>query len=65
MFLLAAQKLEEAPEECLVVEDAEAAVEAALAGGMKVAGVGFESNNEKANYRIKDLSFFSNMVTEL
>lgn len=55
VFLLAAKKLGVVPEECLVVEDADAGVEAALAGGMKVLGVGFASNNQKANYRMEDL----------
>lgn len=57
VFLLAAKKLEVVPEECLVVEDADAGVEAALAGGMKVVGVGTAANNESANYKVKDLSF--------
>lgn len=56
VFLLAAKKLEVAPEECLVVEDADAGVEAALAGGMKVVGVGAGENNESADYKVKDLS---------
>jgi beta-phosphoglucomutase len=59
VFLLAAQKLEAVSEECLVVEDAEAGVEAALAGGMKVVGVGSASNSDKANYKVKDLSDFN------
>jgi beta-phosphoglucomutase len=56
VFLLAAKKLEVFPGECLVVEDADAGVEAALAGGMKVVGVGSAANNESANYKVKDLS---------
>ena len=35
-------------EECLVVEDADAGVEAALAGGMRVLGVGGAAKNPKA-----------------
>lgn len=56
VFLLAAKKVEVVPEECLVVEDADAGVEAALAGNMEVLAVGYASNNEKANYKFKDLS---------
>lgn len=58
VFLLAAKKLDIDPVNCLVVEDADAGVEAALAGGMKVVGVGAASNNENANYKINDLSLF-------
>ena len=43
IFLLTAQKLGVAPEECMVFEDAEAGVEAALAAGMKCVGVGISS----------------------
>ncbi|MDS0525154.1 beta-phosphoglucomutase [Clostridium sp. SHJSY1] len=57
VFLLAASKLGINSKECLVVEDADAGVEAAIAGGMKVLAVGYASNNLKSNYRFKDLSF--------
>ncbi|MBK1877212.1 beta-phosphoglucomutase [Pelagicoccus mobilis] len=40
VFLLAARKLDIAPEECLVVEDAKAGVAAAIAGNMKCLAVG-------------------------
>jgi beta-phosphoglucomutase len=40
IFLLASSKLGVPPEECLVFEDAEAGVDAALAAGMKCVGVG-------------------------
>lgn len=40
VFLVAARKLELPPEECLVVEDSAAGIEAAAAGGMKSLGVG-------------------------
>lgn len=56
VFLLAAKKLEINPEECLVVEDADAGVEAAIAGNMKVLAVGYASSNTKADYKFKDLS---------
>lgn len=56
VFLLAAKKLEVVPENCLVVEDADAGVEAALAGNMKVLAVGYASSNSKADYKFKDLS---------
>lgn len=56
VFLLAASKLNINPESCLVVEDADAGVEAALAGDMRVLGVGAASMNVKATYKAKDLS---------
>lgn len=40
VFLVAAKKLELPPEECLVVEDSAAGIQAAAAGGMKSLGVG-------------------------
>ena len=40
IFLLTAQKLNIPPEACVVFEDAEAGVDAALAAGMKCVGVG-------------------------
>jgi beta-phosphoglucomutase len=49
IFLLAASKLRIAPESCLVFEDAEAGVEAALAAGMKCIGIGSPLQVGKAN----------------
>jgi beta-phosphoglucomutase len=40
IFLLAAERLGVTPDECVVFEDAEAGVDAALAAGMKCVGVG-------------------------
>lgn len=59
VFLLAAEKLGLEPEECVVVEDAEAGIEAALAGGMKAVGVGSAFHYPKAHYTVKDLSCVS------
>jgi len=49
IFLLAAHKLGIAPHECVVFEDAEAGVEAAIAAGMKCVGVGSVDQLGKAN----------------
>lgn len=49
IFLLAASKLDVPASECLVFEDAEAGVEAAIAGGMKCVGVGSFDQLHKAN----------------
>ena len=56
VFLLAAQKLGIAPESCAVVEDAESGIEAALAGGMLVLGVGAAAGSQRATFRAQDLS---------
>jgi beta-phosphoglucomutase len=45
-----------APEECVVVEDAYAGVEAAKAAGMKSLAVGSAIDSPDADYRAKDLS---------
>lgn len=60
VFLLASKKIDVEPSKCLVVEDADAGVQAAIAGNMKVLAVGYASNNKdnKADYRAKDLSEF-------
>ena len=58
VFLLAAERLGIDPKDCLVVEDADAGVEAALAGGMDVLGVGSASKNPKATYSAQNLKEF-------
>lgn len=59
VFLLASKKLGIPPKYCVVVEDATAGVEAAIAGGMKVVGVGYASGNENANLKVYDMTNFS------
>ncbi len=60
VFLLAAKKLGLPPEDCVVVEDADAGIKAAAAAGMKAVGVGSASNcPTKADVKAKDLSFVS------
>ncbi len=49
IFLLAASMMGVTPSGCVVFEDAEAGVEAALAGGMKCVGVGGNEQLGKAN----------------
>ena len=55
VFLLAAKLLKLAPADCVVVEDADAGVEAALAGGMRALGVGSASANMRATWRASSL----------
>lgn len=56
VFLLAAKLLGLEPANCLVVEDADAGVDAALAGGMRVLGVGGAARNPKATYAAESLA---------
>lgn len=49
IFLLTARKLGLHPKECVVIEDAEAGVEAALAAGMKCVGIGSPQQLQKAD----------------
>jgi len=55
VFLLAAGQLGLPPDACLVVEDADAGVEAAIAGGMRCLGVGYAARNPAAAYRVESL----------
>lgn len=55
VFLLAAELLNLSPVNCLVVEDADAGISAALAGGMRVLGVGSASANPAATFTAANL----------
>ena len=55
VFLLAAKLLNLDPANCLVVEDADAGVQAALAGGMRALGVGSAAVNPKATFTAENL----------
>ena len=56
MFLKAAQFLGLKPEECLVVEDAKAGIEAASAGGFDSAGIGEAAYHENVTYSLKHIT---------
>lgn len=56
VFLIAAQKMGLAPEECLVVEDSAAGIEAAAAGGMYSLAVGPLHASLCADYEANDLA---------
>ena len=58
IFLLAASRLHLPPASCVVFEDAEAGVEAALAAGMKCVGVGSPKQLGKANLVIEKTGDF-------
>ncbi len=55
VFTLAGRMLGVAPEHCLVVEDADAGVDAGLAAGMRVLAVGSAAAHPKATFKAKDL----------
>lgn len=55
VFLKGAEALNVLPEECVVFEDAEAGVEAAIAGGMKCVGIGKPDVLGKANLVVDGL----------
>lgn len=60
VFLVAASKLELAPENCLVVEDAKAGIDAAKAGGMKSLGVGPFHEELGADFHSRTLATVDN-----
>lgn len=56
VFLKAAEFLGIAPEECVVVEDAYAGIEAAKAANMTAAGIGEARDYEKTDFRLETFS---------
>ncbi|MFZ6020708.1 MAG: beta-phosphoglucomutase [Chloroflexota bacterium] len=56
LFLLAAEHLGVSPEECLVVEDAEAGIAAGKAAGMRTLGLGPSERVGSADYQLPDLA---------
>lgn len=58
VFLLAANKLGLQPANCLVVEDADAGVEAAVRAGMRVLAVGAAKGNPRATVQAESLGTF-------
>ena len=56
VFLCAAKKLGLAPADCAVVEDAQAGIEAACAGGMLACAIGDACGSDKADIRLDGIS---------
>ena len=59
VFLLAASRLGVPPDNCVVVEDAQAGIDAAIRGGMRVVGVGFAAGDRRADLRARNLAEIS------
>lgn len=56
VFLKAAEMLGEKPRDCLVVEDAVAGIQAGIAGGFAVAGIGVAKNYPDTMYPLNNLT---------
>lgn len=66
VFLLGAQELGASPAECVVFEDAEAGVEAAIRAGMRSVGIGSPQTLGRANLVVPSLADFTfNHLKEL
>ena len=59
LFLLTAAKLNENPEDCIVIEDSAAGIEAALAAKMHVVGIGPAELVGKAHFRFSTMKEFN------
>ena len=57
VFLLAAKLLGKPPEDCVVIEDAVAGIEAALNAGMRAVGMGAAQHDKRAHYCIPNLEY--------
>ena len=56
VFLKAAELLDEKPENCMVVEDAKAGIQAGISGGMKTAAIGAATACNLSDYKLEKLS---------
>lgn len=64
VFLKAAEMLKVAPQDCLIVEDAMAGIEAAVRGGFRSAAIGDARNHSKCSFEINELKELLNIVVE-
>lgn len=62
VFLIAADRLGVPYENCLVIEDSDAGIQAAKAGGMLALAVGAAKDNPQADYRAEDLGDKGNVL---
>lgn len=64
IFLLAAERLGVSPKDCIVVEDAEAGVEAAKSAGMKCIGIGSVAQLGKADVVVEQIQKLNTEILE-
>ena len=62
VFVVAAEMLNLSAKDCLVVEDAEAGIEAAEAGGFDSAGLGEASKYNKTTYKLNNFKEILDIV---
>ena len=60
LFLVAAKEMGFKPEECLVIEDSEVGVQAALAAGIQV--IHYNPENIKIPFKVKSISHFQELL---
>ena len=63
VFLVAAERIHLAPADCLVVEDAKAGIDAAVAGGFGCAGIGDAAGYDKADWPLQSFGDLKELVT--
>ena len=64
VFLKAATQLDTVPQDCLVVEDAAAGIEAAARGGFDSAGLGNAAEHARTTYPIHQFSELLSIVSQ-
>ena len=64
VFLMAADRLGFAPEECYVVEDADAGIAAAKTGGFVAVSIGSAAHNPAADYKIVKFTELCDIVSK-
>ena len=65
VFVLAAQRLRAQPEQCWVIEDAPAGVQAARAGGMRCVGVTFVGHHLPGTLKQRGPTFVVSSLEEV